>query len=168
MIYVTVGGISSYGFLRLVKKMDEMSSDLQQEVIMQIGNTRYIPQKTKYVLYNCYEESLDYIKRADLVIGPCSIGTILSVAMFHKPLIILPRRKLYGELGDEHQLEIANLIESRHLKGIRIVYDTEELKPYIVDMLDKRIGLNLENADSAFKLKEEIRRFVAICKESRR
>ena len=44
MIFVTVG-THDQGFKRLVKKMDEIAGQIDEEVVMQIGSTDYKPGK---------------------------------------------------------------------------------------------------------------------------
>jgi len=163
MIYVTVGGISSYGFLRLVKKMDEIAPSLEKKVVMQIGDTNYIPMNGIFFRYLLYEEALSYIKRANLVISHCSIGTMMSVSMFKKPVIVVPRRKLYGELGDEHQLEFAKIIDSRGIRGLRVVYEMDEIKEEILKMLENKVGLNIGTEESTKMLIKTIKTFINVC-----
>jgi len=54
------------------------------------------------------------------------------------PLIILPRRKKYGEHGTDHQVEIAQAIEERKDAHIYIVYEEDRLEAKIAEVLTKR------------------------------
>lgn len=113
MIYVTVGGPSSYGFLRLVREMDELASSLDQEVIMQIGNTKYEPKHSSYFSYTNVAEANRLFSTADVVISHCSTGSVLNSRVMRqgKPTIIVPRLKKHKEHLDDHQSELADLVE---------------------------------------------------------
>ena len=138
MIFVTIGGKSTYGFLRLVKKMDEIAPELHEEVIMQIGDTRYVPQNVSYFTYVTFEESIRLFSEAKLVVSHCSTGTILNAKKYRvdRPTIVIPSRKMFDEIVDDHQMELASVIEKKigHMP-IFVVYDTDLIKDRIVELL---------------------------------
>jgi beta-1,4-N-acetylglucosaminyltransferase len=47
MIFVTVG-LHYQGFDRLIMKMDALAGMIDEEVVMQIGSTKYKPENAKY------------------------------------------------------------------------------------------------------------------------
>jgi beta-1,4-N-acetylglucosaminyltransferase len=65
------------------------------------------------------------------------VGSIISSLEYNKPVIVVPRLKLYGEVIDDHQTEIAKELEERGL--IKVVYDLE------------RLGDVLKGVDGEFK-----------------
>jgi beta-1,4-N-acetylglucosaminyltransferase len=135
MIFVTVGtAISGGEFDRLIKKMDDIAPRLGEEILMQIGASKYIPENTKWVDYVSYEESLEYFKRSRLVVGHCGAGTMINVLSFGVPLIVIPRRFELAEHADDHQLEIAKFLEENNLA--KVVYDVEELEEVIKQVLN--------------------------------
>ena len=127
MIYVTVGSsIGGAGFERLIMKIDEIAPGLGKDILMQIGSSQYVPKNTRWLRYASYEESLDYFKNAELVIGHCGSGTIINALSFATKLILVPRRQAYLELPDEHQLEIARFVEKNGFATL--VYDLDDLE----------------------------------------
>jgi UDP-N-acetylglucosamine transferase subunit ALG13 len=134
MIFVTIGSaVEGIEFTRLIKKMDEIAGRIDEEVIMQIGTVPYEPQRAKYFRYTSYQENLSYFQKASLVVGHGGTGTILNALKFQIPIIVVPRRHLYGEHVDDHQVELAQRLTENEL--IKVVYDIEDLKPAVKEML---------------------------------
>ena len=126
--------------------MDEVADKINEEVIMQIGAIPYEPRHTKYFRYASYQENLSYFQKASLIVGHCGIGTILNALKFQKPIIVVPRRIKYGELNrDDHQMEIAKVLEERGDKNIYIVYEESELEEKIMEVVGKREIVQVEN-----------------------
>jgi hypothetical protein len=104
MIFVTVGN-HYQGFDRLIRKMDEIAGHIDEKVIMQIGFSKYRPVNAEYF---SFKESFEEIKRlnseARIVISHAGVGCILTAFEQKTPLILVPRRKMYNEHCDDHQL----------------------------------------------------------------
>lgn len=128
MIFVTVG-THYQGFERLITKMDEIAGRIDDEVIMQIGFTQYEPKNAKWFRFVKYEKMLELINESDIVICHGGAGTLLDSIRFNKPIIIVPRLKKFGEVYDDHELELAEALESAR-KAIA-VYDIEKLESAI-------------------------------------
>ena len=128
MIFVTVG-THYQGFERLIKKMDEIADRIDDEVIMQIGYTKYEPKNAKWFRFAEYEKMLELIEESDVIICHGGAGTLLDSLRFNKPIIIVPRLKKFGEVYDDHELELAEALESAR-KAIA-VYDIEKLEEAI-------------------------------------
>ncbi len=125
MIFVTVG-THYQGFERLVKKMDEIACGLGEEVIMQIGNTKYTPSYAEWFPFlEDEEEFMKIMKTAEVVVAHGGAGTLLSVLSFGKPVVVVPRLRRYGEHTDDQQIELAEALKAS--KGIAVVYDVEYL-----------------------------------------
>jgi UDP-N-acetylglucosamine transferase subunit ALG13 len=137
MIYVTVG--SSIGgnadFDRLLKKVDDIAPSFQEEFTAQVGTSRYIPKNMKWFDYVSYEESLEYFRRARLIIAHGGSGTIINALSFGKPLVVIPRLLRFNENTNDHQLEISKLLEQRQIA--HVVYDVEDLEPVIRKTLEE-------------------------------
>lgn len=132
MVYVTVGN-HYQGFERIIQKMDEIAENLGEKIIMQIGVSKYIPKNCPYFRFIPFSESSNYIKRAKVVVSHAGIGTIITASKFGTPLVILPRRKKYGEHNNDHQLEIAKAI--REKKGIFVTEDMDKLEDLLKEAL---------------------------------
>lgn len=136
MIYVTVGSAIGGGeFDRLIKKIDEIASHFEGEFIVQLGASKYFPKNVKWFHYVPFEKSLQYFEMARLVIGHCGAGTIINAMSFGKPLIVMPRLVKFNENSDNHQLEIAKLLEQSQIA--RVVYDVQDLESVIQKTLEE-------------------------------
>jgi UDP-N-acetylglucosamine transferase subunit ALG13 len=163
VIYVTVGGVSSYGFLRLVAKVDGFAPNTGHEVIMQIGDTKYTPVHTRWFRYNTFAESMGLFREADLVISHCSTGTALTARMVRqdKPTIVMPRRKQYGEHFDDHQMELALLLEKEGaVAPIYVVYDAEVLESKIRELFSTERKAQGDGPSPVSPLIEYLRAYV--------
>jgi len=127
MIFVTIG--TYIGFDRLVKKMDEIASNLNEEVVMQIGNTKYEPKNSKWFKFLDNEKIDELYNKADIIIAHDGAGTLLSAISLNKPTVIVPRLKKYGECEYENKFDLAEALKN---KGrIVVIYDVEQLKDAI-------------------------------------
>lgn len=124
MIFVTIGLM--YGFDRLIKEMDRIAEMIDEEVIIQIGETVYVPKNARYFRFLSKEEMGRLYEISRVVVCHAGVGSILIALEHRKPVIAVPRRKKYGEHVDDHQLDIAGEMEKEGL--ITVVYDVEELK----------------------------------------
>jgi beta-1,4-N-acetylglucosaminyltransferase len=124
LIFVTVGN-HYQGFDRLIKKMDEIAGRIDEQVIMQIGYTKYKPVNAEYFEFAEYSNIQKLNHDARTVVSHAGVGSILTALEQRTHLIIVPRLKKYDEVLDDHQLEIAReLLEN---PNITIVYDVESI-----------------------------------------
>jgi len=130
MIYVTVGSaIGGAEFDRLIKKVDDIAPFFEEEFIVQVGASQYVPENMKWFDYVSYEESLEYFRKARLIIGHSGSGTIINALSLGKPLVVIPRLVKFNENTNDHQLEIAKLLEQS--QTVHVVYDVDDLEPVI-------------------------------------
>jgi len=126
MIFVTVG-THYYGFERLIKKIDEIAGKIDEEVVAQIGSTRYKPKNMTYFSFMEDEEKfLELYKKARIIITHGGVGNLFKIYSFQKPVIIVPRLKKFNEHIDDHQLEITEVLKNE--EEAVIVYDIEDLE----------------------------------------
>jgi UDP-N-acetylglucosamine transferase subunit ALG13 len=159
MIFVTVGN-HYQSFDRLIKKVDEIAPRLPQEIVVQKGYSRYTPQNTKYFDFVPLKSAMEYIRKSDLVVSHAGFGTIILCKEYGVPLLIFPRRKKYSEHMNDHQIDIANVLEERKDNCIYVVYEEDHLEGKIVEILkDERKPMPAENAgkDNLIKI---IREFI--------
>jgi UDP-N-acetylglucosamine transferase subunit ALG13 len=76
-----------------------------------------------------------------LIVSHCSTGAVINAKKFGKPLVVVPRRKAYGEHFDEHQIELAQVIEKEG--SVRVVYDIKRLKEEVLRILSEEKEENL-------------------------
>jgi beta-1,4-N-acetylglucosaminyltransferase len=144
MIFVTVG-TGSYDFSRLLSEMDKIAAFIGDSVLMQSGDSLYKPQNAKSFKYCSSKDMENHIIDSKVVISHCGIGTIISILKQKKPFILVPRLHKYGELVDDHQLELARELEKN---GIKVVYDTKELKETITHMSFEKTHITLDPSSS--------------------
>lgn len=129
MIFLTVG--TQFPFNRLVRAVDEaMGQDLiSDDIFGQIGESSYKPENFDAVAYLSKEQFDKCVQEASNVIGHAGIGTITIALEYNKPLLVLPRLKRYGEIVNDHQLDITRKFE--HLGYLLAAYSAEELSEKI-------------------------------------
>lgn len=107
MILVMVG-TQKFPFDRLLAKVDSLISQgmITDEVKAQTGYSHYVPKY--YSFGNFFSEEVVYtlIQNSDVLITHGGIGTITKGLLMGKKVIIVPRKKEYGEHVDNHQMEI--------------------------------------------------------------
>ena len=133
MIFVTVSG---FKFERLVKKMDEIAGRLKERVVMQTGLTSYKPRNAKYSKYIDPSRLAKAIESSRLVVSHGGAGSIIDALKSGKPLIVVPRKKEFGECSSDHQLQLARQLEREGLA--EAVYDVEGLEEKIKSMPKRR------------------------------
>jgi UDP-N-acetylglucosamine transferase subunit ALG13 len=123
LIFLAVG---TFGFERLVIKMDEIAARFDEEVIMQIGETKYIPQNAKYFDF-CSEQDLkEFCRKASVVVTHGGVGLILDALGEGKPLVVVPRLRKCGEVIDDHQLYLVQELEKQ--SKLTAIYDVDKLE----------------------------------------
>ncbi|MBS3052179.1 MAG: beta-1,4-galactosyltransferase [Candidatus Aenigmarchaeota archaeon] len=126
MIFVTVG-THEQQFDRLIKKVDEISAKNKHEFIVQLGYSNYKPKNIKKTYkFIPYDETLNIIKNSDIIITHCGIGTVLSCIRYKKPIIVVPRQRRFNEHTNDHQMQLAKVLEND--KKAICIYDINYLE----------------------------------------
>jgi beta-1,4-N-acetylglucosaminyltransferase len=134
MIFVTVGN-DFRGFDRLLKKMDEIAPLVPSEIVTQRGYSKYLPKNTKHFDFVSMNKAIEYIQKSQLVVSHAGIGTIILCKEYGIPILIVPRRKGYGEHMNDHQMEIAKALEERGDENIHVIYQEDQLGESISKIL---------------------------------
>lgn len=122
MIFVTIGMM--YGFERLIKWMDLIALNLQEEVVIQIGNTStYIPVNSRYFSFASRDKLNELCENARIIVCHAGVGSLLMGIESTNPVIAVPRVKELGEVIDNHQLEIAKELEKEGRIMVANSYD---------------------------------------------
>lgn len=109
MIFVTVG-LHPQGFERLVRTADEMASLVEETVVIQCGSTQYRPEYAQHFDFVDEAQMQSRLREARAVVSHGGAGSIISALQANKPLIVVPRLKDFGEVFDDHQLELAKVL----------------------------------------------------------
>jgi beta-1,4-N-acetylglucosaminyltransferase len=159
MIFVTVGN-DYRNFDRLLKKMDKIAPLIPSEIVIQRGYSRYLPKNTKHFEFVSMNKAIEYIRRSQLVISHAGIGTIILCKEYGVPIIILPRRRRYGEHMNDHQLEITKVLEERGDKSIYVIYEEGQLEEKITEVLRSQKTFAPTNNIGRANLIRTIREFI--------
>jgi UDP-N-acetylglucosamine transferase subunit ALG13 len=126
-IFVTVGTLST-GFDRLLKEIDMLIEKrvIREKVIAQSGSSKYTPKNYEWFRFASKEVFGDTMKESKIVITHGGVGSITNALKFNKRTIVVPRRKQFGEVVNDHQLEITRELEKEG--RIIAVYDIKDLK----------------------------------------
>jgi UDP-N-acetylglucosamine transferase subunit ALG13 len=124
MIFLTVG--TQFPFDRLVRAVDEAvgQNGFKETVFAQIGDSSYQPLNFEAV--SSLEKKVfdNYILKASGIISHAGMGTIMVALENHKPLLVMPRLKRYGEVVNDHQNVLAR--KFGELGHILVAYSEEE------------------------------------------
>jgi len=159
MIFVTVGN-DFRGFDRLLRKMDQIAPLIPAELLIQTGYSRYHPKNTKHVDFVSMDKAADYIRNSELVVSHAGIGTIILCKEYRTPILILPRRKAYGEHMNDHQLEIARVLQDKEAEHIYVVYGEDQIEESILKILKHRDSSVLVETPGKTNLLKVIKEFI--------
>lgn len=132
MIFVTVG-TEKFSFDRLLKTIDENieGGDIADEVFGQIGSSTYIPRFFEHRKFMPFNQMVDYIKKADIIVTHAGVGSSLLCRSLGKVPILFPRLAEKGEHLDDHQLEFSMQMEKE--KKMLVAHDEKELLTAILN-----------------------------------
>lgn len=125
MIVLTVGSV--FPFDRLVEAVDELvgRGAVSDEVFAQVGVGGVRPKHMQFVEVMEKPRFDSLMRGASGLIGHAGMGTITMALEMRKPLLVMPRRKLHGELVNDHQLATARRFESQ--RQVLVAYEPAEL-----------------------------------------
>ena len=129
MIFVTIG--TQLPFDRLIKIIDELAPQLNEEVIAQVYQCGFTPQNIKTVDFLAPDEFNTLFDKARLIISHAGMGTILSALQKDKPIIVFPRIAALGEHRNEHQLATAR--KFKEMRTVNVAMNEEELIPMLLN-----------------------------------
>ena len=152
MFFVTIG-MHTKGFDRLVKKMDEIAGNIDEEVIIQTGGTSFKPQNAKWFDFTTEEEIKELCRKASVVVTHAAMS-ILDAWEQGKPVVVVPRLKKYGEVIDDHQLDFAKELEKE--SRVVVIYDVNMLEDAL-----KRANVEPSKVANDRRLVSALKNYVA-------
>ena len=138
MIFVTVG-THEQQFDRLIKYMDELSKNTDEEIVIQTGYSDYEPKCCVWKKMFGYREMEEKIDSARIVITHGGPSSFIAPLQKGKIPIVVPRQKKHDEHVNDHQLYFCNQVAEK-MGNIIVVEDVENLKA-IIENYDKTINL---------------------------
>lgn len=129
MIFVTIG--TQLPFDRLIRIIDNLAPQLDEEIIAQVYKRSFTPKNIKTVEFFAPDEFNDPFNKARLIISHAGMGTILSAMQKDKPIIIFPRIAAMGEHRTEHQLATARRFKEMGI--VNVAMNEEELTTMLLN-----------------------------------
>jgi UDP-N-acetylglucosamine transferase subunit ALG13 len=120
VILVTLG-TNEAKFDRLLQAVDQLES--REELVVQHGPSRIRPRRAMTLEYLPFDELVETIRRARLVITHAGVGSVIVCLANGKKPIVMPRRKRFGEAVDDHQVDFATRL---HAQGLVTMADDAE------------------------------------------
>lgn len=107
MIFVTVG-TQPNGFLRCLTEVESLVKNykIEEEVVAQIGNTKFESDIIKTIPFVGETEFKEYIKNASVIITHAGSGAIFNSIKAGKKTIAMARLHELNEMADNHQTEL--------------------------------------------------------------
>ncbi len=133
MIFVTVG-THEQPFDRLISYVDRLKGKgvITEEVIVQTGFSTYIPGHCIWGRLFPYEEMIEKVENADIVITHGGPASFIMPLQKGKTPIVVPRQHQFGEHVNDHQVDFVRLVAER-TGTILPVYEIEMLEDMIVN-----------------------------------
>lgn len=103
-------GTQDKSFKRLLEEVEKLivKGIIKEPVIVQAGYTEYESDKMEIKKFFTHEELLELMKKSSFIISHAGVGTIMEGIRNEKKMIVVPRRKIYQEHTNDHQLQILN------------------------------------------------------------
>ena len=129
MIFVVTG--TQLPFDRLIKTLDEIAPELDEEIVAQVNGSNYLPRYVNTIDILAPDEFERLFHQARLIVAHAGIGTIISAMQYQKPIIIFPRIAAWGEHRNEHQL--ATAAKMKEAGWVYVATEKEELKSLLLN-----------------------------------
>lgn len=129
MIFASFGNApASMTFTRMAEAVDSLAGNIDEEVLVQTGNTAYEFRHASTVRFLTHDQMQDTMKKASIVILQGGWGTISEAIALGKRIVSIPRR--VGQECNHPQEEVVRTLEKQGcLLGC---YDTANL-PEIIE-----------------------------------
>lgn len=152
MILVTLG-TQKQPFTRLLDYIE--NSNINDEIIVQAGHTKYNSNKMKIFDFINYDEMNKYVDNADLIITHGGTGSIIGPLKKGKKVIACARKKEYLEHVDDHQEQIVDVFADG---GYILKLDENVSLPELIKQSKKfKVKKFVSNTDKFIKkLEQEI------------
>jgi beta-1,4-N-acetylglucosaminyltransferase len=112
-VFVTVGN-ATQGFPRLLHAADEhlgVTLRASHSAFIQAGTTPgYTPRHCAWAPVVPLQKFEELIRSAEIIICHAGAGTLIHVFTAGKVPVVMPRRRKYGEVVDDHQMELTHAL----------------------------------------------------------
>ncbi len=154
-IFVTVG-THPMSFHRLTNELDFLIEKcmLEDKIFAQIGSTTPKPKNFDFVELLSEKEYSKWFDWADIVISHGGAGSIINALARNKKLIVVPRLKKFSEHTNDHQIDLARLLEKQ--KKVLGVYNIKSLGTIIEKAKKFKFNVKKEENQIGKKIEEFI------------
>jgi UDP-N-acetylglucosamine transferase subunit ALG13 len=154
LIFV-ITGVHEHGFDRLVRGVDDLAEKgIIRDVLIQIGFSKYEPRHCEWRRAIDFAEFEKYMDEADIIISHGGAGCIAGALERNKPTIVVPRLKRYNEHNNDHQLELASVLEKSG--RVMVVLDLNDLE----EMIGRALNFRPAPAKGKNHIADMIRNFL--------
>ena len=146
MILVLLG-TQNNSFHRLLEEVEKNIKDktINEEVIVQAGYTKYQTHRMRVIDLMSKEQLEQFQDEASLIITHGGVGSIVNGVKLHKKVIAVPRYKKYGEVANDHQVQIINTFAKEgFIIGLNDVSELESALKEIENFKPKVLESNTE------------------------
>lgn len=117
-------------FDRFVRAIDNLvGQGIIKDVFIQTGHSDYQPENCEWSNAIDFTEFEQLMEKADIIISHGGAGCIAGALERSKPIVVVPRLEKYNEHFDDHQLELASVLEKSG--RILVAYDINDLEQLI-------------------------------------
>lgn len=107
-------GTHTASFDRLIRALDDLADIIEEQVVVQIGASRYMPQHAAFFESIAPDEFRQLMRSARIVVTHGG-DTILEAIGLGIPTVVVPRRHAHREHIDDHQVHLAEALSKRGL-----------------------------------------------------
>jgi UDP-N-acetylglucosamine transferase subunit ALG13 len=151
VIFVTVG-TNEARFDRLLEALESLPAG--SELVVQHGPSAVRPAGARCVDYLEFDELVDEIRRARVVVTHAGVGSIMTALANGKRPVVVPRLARFGEAVDDHQVDFGRWAARAGL--VRLVEDPGELPTAVTE--EVRTSPPQYSADA--RLVDELRGYI--------
>lgn len=153
MIFVTIG-TQKQSFARLFNLIEHSELLKDENIIAQVGNTKFQSRIMKIYEFLSEEQMREYINEAEFVICHGGVGSIFSALNMQKKVLAVPRLKKYDEHIDDHQLEVCRELTNENY--IKMYDETRLFEDVIKELRETDLKKYEKNTDYLDILRKEI------------
>jgi UDP-N-acetylglucosamine transferase subunit ALG13 len=113
VIFGTVGTHDA-PFDRLVQALDNVAATLEEQVVIQTGSSKLQLRFASGIGLLTSHEFADLMRQARIIVTHGG-DTILEAVDYGAAVVVVPRRRAFGEVIDDHQVELAEALAARRL-----------------------------------------------------
>ena len=156
MMILCLVGTNPYSFTRLVSYVDKKLGP-KHNVIIQLGNTSYVPKHSDFFKFRKRTEILKLINESDIIISQGGFGSMNDVLSCKKNLIAVPRLIELNESQDD-QNELVKYYDSKNF--LVACYKVEDIDSIIKKFENNEINLKEYEPESDVKVRDIIKTYL--------